>query len=150
MTQNIQFHLNKEELVSVCNKFGVLPDELGKSLKSLVLETKKSGYFPIKFEQTIIEEFKEKNLKAPQDQVKEFSEAELRKILGITKTGKNEKNKIREKGLYFKNNTEEAMMNFISHWNGDPYRILEIRKELNDNMKNEFAVRELLRRGFEI
>ena len=41
-------------------------------------------------------------------------------------------------------------MNFISHWNGDPYRILEIRKELLDNMRFEFAVRELLRRGYEI
>jgi hypothetical protein len=41
-------------------------------------------------------------------------------------------------------------MTFISHWGGDPYRILEIRKELNDNMKQEFAVRELLSRGYEI
>jgi hypothetical protein len=79
-----------------------------------------------------------------------MSEKELREILGITKTGKNMKNKIREKGLYFKTNTEDSMMNFISHWDGDPYRILEIRKELTDYMKQEFAVREFLSRGFEI
>ena len=150
MTQNIQFHLNKEELLLVCNKLGVLPDELGKSAKSLLLDKKTSGYYPTKFEQEIIQKFKDENLKAPQDAVKEMSEKELREILGITKTGKNMKNKIREKGLYFKTNTEDSMMNFISHWDGDPYRILEIRKELNDNMKQEFAVRELLSRGFEI
>ena len=79
-----------------------------------------------------------------------MTEKELREILGITKSGKNQKNKIRQHGLYFKNNSEEAMMTFINHWNGDPYRILEIRKELNDNMLQEFAVRELLARGYEV
>ena len=150
MSKTIGFNLNTEEIIELCNKFGVLEKDLGKSMKSLVLNKKNSGHYPARFEQEIIQKFKDENLKAPQDAVKEMSEKELREILGITKTGKNERNKIREKGLYFKTNTEDSMMNFISHWDGDPYRILEIRKELNDNMKQEFAVRELLSRGYEI
>ena len=112
--------------------------------------TGKVSKFEQEFRERAIQEFRDEHLKPPQEKVKDFSDEELRKILGITKTGKNEKNKIREKGLYFKNNTEEAMMNFINHWGGDPYRVLEIRKELNDNMLQEFAVRELLARGYEI
>ncbi len=150
MTKTIAFHLNNEEILEVCNKLGVRENDLGKAVKSLVTEKKNSPIYPLKFEQEIIQQFKNENLKAPQDEVKDMSEEELRKILGITKNGKNMKNKIREKGLYMKENTEEALMNFISHWNGDPYRILEIRKELLDNMRFEFAVRELLRRGYEI
>ena len=154
MSKTIGFNLNKDEILEVCNKLGVLPDDLGKSVKSLLLENKLSSSYPAKFEQEFreraIQEFRDEHLKPPQEKVKDFSDEELRKILGITKTGKNEKNKIREKGLYFKNNTEEAMMNFINHWGGDPYRVLEIRKELNDNMLQEFAVRELLARGYEI
>jgi hypothetical protein len=150
MSKTISFSLNTEEIIELCNKLGVLESDLGKSAKSFFTDKIHSGNYPIKFKQEIIQEWKDENLKAPQDAVKDMSEKELREILGITKTGKNMKNKIREKGLYFKTNTEDSMMNFISHWDGDPYRILEIRKELTDYMKQEFAVREFLSRGFEI
>jgi len=148
MTQNIQFHLNKEELLLVCNKLGVLPNELGKSMKSLVLGNTVTSNYPVKFKQELVEEWKKENLKAPQDKVKDLTEDELRKVLGISKNGKNEKNKIRQHGLYMKNNVEDALMNFSAHWNGDVYKLLEIRDEVMDFAYKEFVVRELKRRGF--
>lgn len=148
MTQNVQFHLNNDETIEVCNKLGVVQEDLGKSLKAMVLDNKVTKVYPTRFAQEIIEDYKKDNVKAPEDRVTEFSEKELREILGITK--RNEKNKIRQHGLYMKNNLEEAMLNFTAHWNGDIYKVREIVHELKDIEKREFAVRELLRRGYKV
>ena len=141
MSKTFGLSLTTQEILLVCNKLGVRENEVGKSLKALLLEKESSKDFPIKFLQ---------ELKSPKDEltfeeeVRQKTISELQKMLGIK--GKNENRRIKASGLYFGKNVEDYMADFMAHWNKDVHKIPEIITTLQNYAKSEFIALELTRR----
>ncbi len=147
---HVQFGLSKGEIISVCNKLGVREHEIGKALKSLVLDHDKSEFFPTLFLENMSNVKIEKIPKSLRMQeetkinVGEMSLSQLKKELGIT--AKNEKKVMKAKGLYFKTNVENYLMDYIREWNGDMNKIGEVMRTLEIFYYEEAVVQEYTKR----
>ena len=144
MSKTIGFSINSKEIIEVCNKLGVRENELGRALKSLVLEKKHSPFFPKEFFQQKVDELKKAEMQPYEQQLKDMSISDIEKELGIK--GRNEKRRVKAAGLYFKKNVEDYMNDFVLNWNGDGFKVNEICFTLTKFWQDELAVRELLER----
>ena len=142
MAKNVQISLNKDEVILVSNKLNVRENEIGKSLKALILDNKNSKDFPLEFSQ----ELKKVETKTIEQEIKDMTLQELRRELGIDIKGKNENRKNKAGGLYFKKNTEDYLSDFMIWWNGDPRKITEASVHIKNLAKREFMVLEYARR----
>lgn len=143
MAKNVQISLNHDELIKLCSKLNCTTDELGKTLKASILDLKHSPYFSEKIK--IVESEKRLSL---QEQVEQMTLKELEKHLGI-KSG-NVSRKLDAKGLYFQKNVEDYMMKFLAEWKNDIYKIPELVFRMKMLEKDEYVVREYLKRKNEI
>jgi hypothetical protein len=142
MAKNVQLSLNKEEILLVSNKLNVRENEIGKSLKALLLGKENSKDFPLKFYQ----ELKKVETKSIEQEIKDMTIQQLRKELGIDVKGKNENRKTKAGGLYFKKNTEDYLSDFMTWWHGDPRKIAEASLHIKNLARHEFMVLEYARR----
>ena len=98
MAKNIQLSLNKDEILLVSNKLKVRENEIGKTLKALILGNETSRDFPLEF----FQELKKVEIKSVEQEVKDMTIQQLKRELGIDSKGKNENRKLKGGGLYFK------------------------------------------------
>jgi len=98
MAKNIQLSLNKDEILLVSNKLKVRENEIGKTLKALILGNETSRDFPLEF----FQELKKVETKSVEQEVKDMTIQQLKRELGIDSKGKNENRKLRAEDFILK------------------------------------------------
>jgi|TARA_B110000285_G_C14907512_1_gene506291 hypothetical protein len=130
MTKTFGASLNHNEIIEACNNLGVREEDLGKAIKSLMLNKEGSGYYPkALFAQKLNQVNKEKNM-TMQERASSLDLKGLEKILGIK--GKNVDRKLKAAGLYYKKNFEDYVADFVMWWNGDKGKAFEFILKLQN------------------
>ena len=145
MVKNVQLSLNNNEIIEACTNLGILEADLGKALKSLVLNKEGSGYYPKQLFAQKLEQVKKEETMTMQERASSLDLKGLEKILGIK--GKNADKKIKAGGLYYKKNFEDYVADFVMWWNGDKAKAPELILKLQnltyfEHCANEYAERK--------
>jgi|TARA_B110000285_G_C14798173_1_gene456187 hypothetical protein len=140
MSKSFSVNLNNNEIIEACSNLGILQEDFGKAIKSLMLNKENSGYYPKQlFAQKLEQVNKEKNM-TMQDRSKEKSLKELENILGIK--GRNTDKKLKAAGLYYKKNFEDYVSDFVMWWDGDKGKAFEFILKLHNLTWYEYCAIE--------
>ena len=144
MTKTFGASLSNNEIIEACNNLGVREEDLGKALKSLLLNKETSQYFPKQiFAQRLEEAEKAKNM-TMSERAKSLDIKGLEKVLGIK--GKNADRKVKAGGLYYKKNFEDYVADFVMWWNGDKAKAPELILKLQNLTYFEYCANEYAER----
>ena len=140
MVKNVQLSLNNNEIIEACTNLGIVEADLGKALKSLVLNKEGSGYYPKQLFAQKLDLMKLKEGMNMRQKAESLTDKDLAKILGIK--GKNTDRRIKASGLYYKKNFEDYVADFIMWWNGDKAKAPELIMKLNNLTWFEYCATE--------
>ena len=140
MSKSFSVNLNNNEIIEACSNLGILQEDFGKAIKSLMLNKESSGYYPKQlFAQKLDSLRLQENMNMRQ-KAENLPDKELAKILGIK--GKNADRKVKANGLYYKKNFEDYVADFIMWWNGDKAKAPELIMKLNNLTWFEYCATE--------
>ena len=140
MVKNVQLSLNNNEIIEACNNLGIVEADLGKALKSLVLNKESSGYYPKQLFAQKMDLLRSQETMNMRQKAESLSDKDLAKILGIK--GKNTDRRIKATGLYYKKNFEDYVADFVMWWNGDKAKAPELILKLRNLTWHEYCATE--------